>query len=222
MRWSPRCSWGFLLFKRWYWGIEEPAYQNVQPSLSVGAWLRQLTLTQMWDHQWHDGASFVGPAWSVSAEFFAYALFPIAALVFFRLGRWRGRGWRWLFGVFAVVLLAPESVRCLLTGSPYFPFSWLARVLGGFTSGVLVYLVVRDIPRTPRVRRVASLLSWALLGLGLAGLVLGAWLGPGPDGVSAERGGVVLLLFPPLVGALSLASGLLVRGLSTPAVVMAD
>jgi peptidoglycan/LPS O-acetylase OafA/YrhL len=118
-----------------------------------------------------------------------------------------------------VAVLAPESVLCLLTGSPYFPFSWLARIVGGFTSGVLVYLVVRDIPRTPRVRRVAALLSWALLGLALAGLALGAWLGPGPDGVSTERGGVVLLLFPPLVGALSLASGPLVSLLSTPVVV---
>lgn len=206
---------GFLLFKRWYWGIDGPAYQNVQPSLSVGAWLRQLTLTQLWDHPWHDGASFVGPAWSVSAEFFAYALFPLVALVFFRLRRVP----RWLLGVLAVACMAPESVLCLLTGSPYFPFSWMARIVGGFTSGVLVYLAVRDIPRTPRVRRTASLLSWTLLVLVLAGLIVGAQLGLGPDGLSTERGGVVLALFPPLVGALSLASGLLTRGLSAPVAV---
>jgi peptidoglycan/LPS O-acetylase OafA/YrhL len=206
---------GFLLFKRAYWGIGDPAYQNVQPQLSPWAWLRQLTLTQIWTHPWHDGVSFVGPAWSVSAEFFAYVLFPAAALLLYRFGRLP----RWALGVLAVGLMLPESVLCLLTGSPYFEYSWMARIGGGFLSGVLVYLVVRDIPRTPRVRRAAALLAWALLALVLAGLLIGAWLGPGPDGVSTERGGVVLALFPPLVGALALGSGRLVRGLSCPVAV---
>ena len=210
---------GFLVFKRWYWDIAKPAYQNVQPSLTVGAWLRQMTLTQLWDHPWHDGASFVGPTWSVSAEFLAYVLFPLSALLFYRLGRLRGQGARWTFGVLAVALMMPESMLCLLTGSPYFQFSWLVRILTGFAAGVFVYLVVRDIARTPRVRRIASWCSWLVLGLVLAGLVVGMLLGPGPDGVSIERGGVVLLLFPPLVGALSLASGPLAKGLSLPAVV---
>jgi peptidoglycan/LPS O-acetylase OafA/YrhL len=206
---------GFLLFKRAYWSIESPAYQKVQPVLSARAWLRQLTLTEIWNHPWHDGVSFVGPAWSVSAEFFAYVLFPLAGLLLYRLGRLP----RWALAVLAVALMLPESVLCLLTGSPYFPFCWLARIGGGFISGVLVYLVVRDIPRTPRVRRIAARSAGALLVLVLAGLLLGTWLGPGSDGVATERGGMVLALFPPLIGALSLGSGWLVRGLSCPVAV---
>ena len=189
---------GWLLLKRWYWDIGEPAYQNVQPSLGVLSWLRQLSLTQMWTRPWHDGASFVGPAWSVSAECLAYLLFPLTALVFWRLRRM----WRPALLLVAVALMAPESYLCFTTGSPYFLLSWLARIMLGFGSGVLVYLAVREIPRTRRVRRAAGLLAWLLVVLVFAGLAYGAWLGPAPEGT--ERGGVVLVLFPLLVAALAL------------------
>jgi peptidoglycan/LPS O-acetylase OafA/YrhL len=194
---------GFLIFKKWYWGVDQPAYQSEQPALDVWSWLRQMTLTQLWDRPWHDGASFVGPAWSVSAEMCAYLLFPITALLFYRLRRAPG----WLLGALAVAVMAPESVRCLVTGSPYFAFSWLARIMAGFSSGVLVYLAVRNIARTERVRRVAAGLSWVLIALAVVGLLVGNWLGPVMPLNSTERGGMVLVLFPALVGALALASG---------------
>jgi peptidoglycan/LPS O-acetylase OafA/YrhL len=202
---------GFLLFKRWYWGVDSPAYQSVQPTLDPLSWLRQMTLTQMWSRPWHDGASFVGPAWSVSAEMCAYALFPLAALVFYRLRRAPS----WVLGGLAVLVMAPESALLFVTGSPYFAYSWLARILGGFTAGVLVYLAVRRIPRTPRVRRIAGLISWVMIGLIVVGLLIGNWLGPVPPLNSTERGGVVLVLFPPLIGALALGSGWLDRLLSS-------
>jgi peptidoglycan/LPS O-acetylase OafA/YrhL len=202
---------GFLLFKRWYWTVDSPAYQSVQPSLDPLSWLRQLTLTQMWSRPWHDGASFVGPAWSVSAEMCAYALFPLAALLFYRLRR----APRWVLGGAAVVVMAPEAMLLLITGSPYFAYSWLLRILSGFTAGVLVYLVVREIPRTPRVQRIAALVSWLAVGLIMVGLLIGAWLGPVAPLNSTERGGVVLVLFPPLIGALALGSGWLNRLLSS-------
>lgn len=126
-------------------------------------------------------------------------LFPVTALLFWRLRQLP----RWLLGAVAVLVMAPEAYLCLTTGSPYFPFSWMSRILTGFTAGVLVYLVVRDIPRTERVQRVATWLSWLVVALILGGLVLGNWLGPAPDGT--ERGGLVLVLFPPLVGVLALA-----------------
>ena len=178
-----------------------PAYQNVQPTLSVSSWLQQLGMVQIWFRPWHDGASFVGPAWSISAEWLAYVLFPVGALLLYRLRRLP----RWLLATCAVLLMLPESVLCLRTGSPYFPYSWAARILAGFTAGVLIYLVVRDIPRTDRVRRVASWLGWLLVAAVVGGLWLGAALGPAPEGT--ERGGVVLVLFPLLVGALALAGG---------------
>jgi peptidoglycan/LPS O-acetylase OafA/YrhL len=158
-------------------------------------------MVQIWDRPWHDGASFVGPAWSISAEWLAYVLFPLTALVFFRL-----RGWpRWLLGTLAVLLMAPVALLCLRTGSLYFPYSWAARILAGFTAGALVYLVVGRVPRTPRLRRAAGWASAPLVAAVLGVLWYCAWLGPGPRGT--ERGGLVLVLFPALIGALALASG---------------
>jgi len=168
---------------------------------SAVSYVRQVLLVQLWFQPFFDGSSWDGPAWSISAEWLAYVLFPLAALLFFRLRRWP----RWLLAGLAVLLMAPESILCLRTGSPYFPFSWAARILTGFTAGVLIYLVVRDIVRTDRVRRIASWLSWLLVAAVLGGLWFGAWLGVAPEGT--ERGGVVLVLFPLLVGALSLAGG---------------
>jgi peptidoglycan/LPS O-acetylase OafA/YrhL len=192
---------GYLAFKLVRLGSAAPAYQNVQPDLSVSSWLWQLGMVQIWARPWHDGASFVGPAWSISAEWLAYVLFPLSALLLYRLRR----GPRRLLATAAVLLMAPVSVLCLLTGSPYFPYSWAARIFTGFVAGALVYLVVRDVPRTRRVTRAAGWISWAVVALILGGLVLGAALGPVGD--STERGGMVLVLFPLLVGALALAGG---------------
>src|SRR5690606_13849894 len=55
---------------------EQIAYQAVQPELTVRAWLEQLLLVQMWHEPYLDGASWVGPTWSISAEWLAYLLFP--------------------------------------------------------------------------------------------------------------------------------------------------
>lgn len=191
----------FLVFKLVRLGDTSPAYQNVQPELSVAAWLNQLAMVQIWPRPWHDGVSWVGPAWSISAEWLAYVLFPVTALLFFRM-----RGWpRWLLASVAVLLMSPVAVLCLFTGSPYFPFSWMARILTGFAAGVLTYLVVREIPRTPMVRRAATWASWLLVAAAVGGLGLGAALGVAPQGT--ERGGIVLVLFPLLVGALALSAG---------------
>ena len=77
---------GVWLVARWYFGSDgDIAFQAVQPVLSVGEYVQQLFLVQLWDNAMFDGASWVGPTWSISAEWLAYLLFPVAALVFFRL-----------------------------------------------------------------------------------------------------------------------------------------
>jgi peptidoglycan/LPS O-acetylase OafA/YrhL len=195
---------GLFLAAKLIWGADgEIAYQSVQPQLTISSWLRQMLMVQLWTHPWHDGVSWVGPAWSISAEWSAYVLFPLTALLFFRLGRLRGRAGRAALALTAVGLMTPIAVLCLLTGSPYFPFSWAARIGAGFASGVLVYLVVRHVPLTPRVRHAAAWVVALAAVAVVGGLVLGGLLGSGDSG--AERGGVVLMLFPVLVGALALA-----------------
>ena len=111
-----------------------------------------------------------------------------------------GRGAR---GVLAVAAMSPMAWAYLSTGSPYFDWSWLVRILSGFGAGVLAYLAVRRLrasgaaasrPGAPA----ASVLAAALPVLIAAGLLAGELLGPG-------RGGAVIVLFPLLVGALAVA-----------------
>ncbi|MBP2364642.1 acyltransferase family protein [Pseudonocardia parietis] len=172
---------------------EQIAYQAVQPELSAGAWLEQVLLVQMWNEPYLDGASWVGPTWSISAEWLAYLLFPLLAVVFFRLRNLP-------FVVLAagsLACVAPIAAAFVVVGSPYYPYSWLVRVLGGFSAGVLAMLAVRRL-RGSSVPAVASstatLVAAAVPFVLLAGSVYGSGLH-----------GLTVLLFPVLVGALALA-----------------
>jgi peptidoglycan/LPS O-acetylase OafA/YrhL len=162
--------------------------------VSVGQWVQQLLMVQMWNDQFLDGASWVGPTWSLSAEWLAYTLFPVAALVFFRL--------RTLpvvvLAAGSLALMTPIAWAYLSTGNPYYPWSWAVRVLCGFGAGVLAYLAVRRMRSTEKVRSRASVLAAATPLAIAAGLIVGEVAGSG-------HGGAVLVLFPVLVGALALA-----------------
>jgi peptidoglycan/LPS O-acetylase OafA/YrhL len=179
------------------------AFQAVQPVLDVGQYVQQIFMVQLWDDPYFDGASWIGSTWSISAEWLAYLLFPVTALVFFRMRRLPAL----VLVAGAVVLMTPIAYAYLATGSPYFPWSWAVRVLCGFGAGVLVHLAVRRLARSlaptavtqaSPTRRRASVLAAVLPVVIAAGLMLGELVGPG-------RGGAVILLFPLLVGALAVA-----------------
>lgn len=170
------------------------AFQAVQPTVSVGEWVRQMFMVQLWSHPYFDGASWVGSTWSISAEWLAYLLFPVTALVFFRLRRLPAP----LLALGALAMMAPMGWAYLTTGSPYFPWSWLVRILCGFSGGVLAYLAVRKLRDGVRVRRGASVVAVVAAVVIVAGLALGRYA---PYG----RAGVVIVLFPLLVAALALA-----------------
>lgn len=172
----------------------EVAFQAVQPTLSWGEWLQQTFLVQMWNQPFLDGASWVGPTWSISAEWLAYLLFPVTALVFFRLRRLPVV----VLALGAVALMSPMVASFVLIGSPYYPFSWLVRIVCGFSAGVLTLLVVRRLRDHRRNRRVASALAGVAIGGIVAGLVGSVVLGAGAVGA-------VTVLFPVLVGSLALA-----------------
>ncbi|TCK27360.1 peptidoglycan/LPS O-acetylase OafA/YrhL [Pseudonocardia endophytica] len=183
----------WLLIRATYGSGGDIAFQAVQPDLSWGQWLRQLLLVQMWDRPFLDGASWVGPTWSISAEWLAYLLFPLTALVFFRLRRLPVV----VLGFGALLAMAPMAAAYLVVGSPYYPFSWLVRVLCGFSAGVLTLLAVRRLTGSARARRIAPTTAWvALLGI-VGGLLAG-------DAAGGGLLGLVVVLFPVLVGALAL------------------
>jgi peptidoglycan/LPS O-acetylase OafA/YrhL len=93
-------------------------------------------LVQLWDSPFFDGVSWVGSTWSISAEWLAYLLFPVAALVFHRLRDLPVA----LLAAGSLALMTPIAWAYLLTGSPYHPWSWAVRVLCGFGAGVLAHL----------------------------------------------------------------------------------
>lgn len=170
------------------------AFQGVQPIMSVGQWVQQLLMVQMWNNEFLDGASWVGATWSISAEWLAYLLFPVLALVFFRLRNLP----LVVLGAAAVALMLPIATSYATIGHPYYAWSWVTRILCGFAAGVLVHLVVRRLPRTEPVRRVASTLAWALPAVLAVVLWSGQFVAPG-------FGGIVIVGFPVLVGALAVA-----------------
>ncbi|MGH3615723.1 MAG: acyltransferase family protein [Pseudonocardia sp.] len=194
---------GIWLVARLVFGSDaQIAFQAVQPVISIDEWLEQMFMVQVWGNAFLDGASWVGPTWSISAEWLAYLLFPVAALGFFRMRNLP----LVVLGIGALALMGPIAWAYLSVGHPYYPGSWLVRILCGFGAGVLAFLVVRRLRaggalwRTAGdgVRRSASVAAAVLPVLIVAGLWLGELFGPG-------RGGVVIVLFPVLVGAFALA-----------------
>ena len=186
-------------------------WQRVQPEVSVSSWLTQLAMVQLWDQPRFTGSSWVGPAWSISAEWLAYVAFPLVVLVLWRLRRLPA----WVTGLLAVGCMAPMAYVCYRTGNPYYDWSWAARIGAGFLSGALACLAVRRIRITARTERIAAVVAVLAVAEILLGLWWGFWRGQGQD----EYGGVVVLVFPVLVASLALSSRGLSRALSTDAMV---
>jgi peptidoglycan/LPS O-acetylase OafA/YrhL len=189
-------------------------WQSPQPDLGPMGWLRQLTMTQLWDSRGIEGISFVLPAWSVSAEWLAYLCFPVLVL-----GVWRIRNWPLpVLGALAVVASSPIALAAVLssesgeTGA----WAWLLRIGGGFTAGMLTWLVVARIERTPRVELWAQRI---VLGVVAETALVAYWAASAPVSAvipAADRLWFAVPMFPLLLGALCLSRGGVVRFLSHP------
>lgn len=173
------------------------AYQTVQPVVDVWHYLEQLAMVQLWHRPFIDGSSWDGPAWSISAEWLAYVTFPLVVLLLWRLRRAHPA----VTGVLAVALMVPFAWICWSTGNPYHAWTWLLRIMLGFAAGALTCLTVRRISRTPRVELLAAVLATVTIAAAVAVLWASAHRTP-----AGEYGGVVVLLFPLLVGSLALSS----------------
>ena len=188
-------------------------WQGAQPGLDPLSWLRQLTMTQMWDSPGIDGVSFVLPAWSISAEWAAYLAFPLLAAA-----AWFVRGWpRPVLAVLAVLAAMPTAVFAV-QGALHGAFEgfWAVRLVAGFTAGVLTWLVVRRVPRNRTVSRWAHrVLVLALAEIAL--VVYWAATAPATAAVSADaRIFLAVPMLPVLLGALALTDGPVARVLGTP------
>jgi peptidoglycan/LPS O-acetylase OafA/YrhL len=173
--------------------------------------LRQALMVQQWFPPERGPVSWVGPAWSLSAEWLAYLLFPLVVLVVARArGRLRARSLLLLAGLTMVPLLVGVAVRGNM-GGPV----WVLRILCEFTAGMLLAAAASRLDLTPRVRRSAGLGAVATV------VALVAWLyaadaldGPGWWSMW------IVALFVPLVFTLAIGTGPLHDVLATRALVL--
>ncbi len=183
-------------------------------SASVGpvTWtnlLRQALMVQQWFRPEHGPTSWVGPAWSLSAEWLAYLLFPVIVLGTWRL-RNRLRPWQLLalVGVALVPLVVGITVQHAMTA-----WVWIPRILCEFTAGMLLCAGLSRLEPTARTRRVAGVGAVVTV-LAVATLITLSPL------VAFWTHTYVVVLFAPLIAFLALGSGPLVRLLGSPALVL--
>lgn len=179
--------------------------------LTAISYVRQVLLVQLWFEPFFDGTSWDGPAWSISAEWLAYLLFGVLALVVFRMKlATRARTLMWL----AVAASLPPVVLLLASGHFYTPWSWLPRIVTQFAAGALACAAVRRLRLTDRGRHIAGYLS-LLLVAAVVGVLYWFSTHPISGVVENDSGGVVDVLFIPLVITLAVGLGSLPRLLST-------
>jgi peptidoglycan/LPS O-acetylase OafA/YrhL len=190
-----------------------PMPPDVIGSLNALSWIKQVLLVQLWFQPYFDGSSWDGPAWSISAEWLAYLLFGGLVLVIFRIASvTRARGLMWL----AVAAALAPTLLLLAHGVFYTPWSWLPRIVMQFTAGALACAAVRRLQLSDRGRQMAGV---AALGLGVV-IVGGLYLLDAyPPGEMLDAGGLVDVLFVPLVITLSVGAGTLPALLSTSVMV---
>jgi peptidoglycan/LPS O-acetylase OafA/YrhL len=177
---------------------------------SVGSFLRQLTLVVQWTESGFERLTWNGAAWSVSAEAFAYLLFPVLVLLIFRLNR--SLSTRSLV-LMTAVLLFPVVFFSYVIGL-YAAWMWLLRILCAFMAGALVFYIVRRIPNTPGNRLLAS----HIVVLGAALIVAGSyWM----DMTGRSRAiGLLIPVLVAIVGALGMADRHVARLLGSKAFVV--
>jgi peptidoglycan/LPS O-acetylase OafA/YrhL len=122
---------------------------DLYPPIDVVSLVRQLTMTQMWGRDDLVGSSYVGPGWSISAEWLAYVTFPVLALLLRHLLRLP-----WMANlVLAVALTAPLAVPSFLHGTSDVEMDWVLRIACSFVAGVVASCATADLEDTELGRR---------------------------------------------------------------------
>lgn len=197
---------GFLMWFR------ATAWDSVATrKLTPGSFFEQFLMIQLWSEEHTSGNSWAGPAWSLSAEWLAYLLFPLIALVVLRMHHLMRT--RWLL-VGAFVAIAPLILMLLVWHSFSPSYGWAIRIVCEFTAGVILCTGMSRLRLTDSQRTAAGVLSIALVvaivgWLYVCRLFLGGW-----------SGGLIVLAFLPLIGALAVARGPLTDILSTRVLVL--
>ena len=184
------------------------------PSPDVGqltaiSYVRQLFMVQLWFAPFFDRTSWDGPAWSISAEWLAYLLFGVLAVVIFRVAAVSRARTLFVLAFFATL---PPTILLLGSGVLYTPWSWLPRILAQFVAGALACAAVRRLRLGDAARRGAGYLSLLLV---LTMVAVLYYFDANPVSGMVDPGGLVALMFMPLVVTLAVGVGVLPTLLST-------
>ncbi len=141
--------------------------------LNLWDFIKNLLLIQEWGGDPQRGWNFV--AWSLSMEWIAYLLFPILALVLWRMHKHLPT---WALCFFWFLSLTPLVIYGLGTSDPYYTDNWGStyRVLTAFTAGAISYLIVNRLRESDRSASVSDVLAFVLPAIVVAGSVFLAWL----------------------------------------------
>jgi peptidoglycan/LPS O-acetylase OafA/YrhL len=161
---------------------------------SLGSFFANVLLVQAWGFPQY---SWNWVAWTISAEWFAYLLFPFAA--YFVFSHLTGRNVR------LVVIIAMYTFMLAISTwvGPDRTELALVRVTAGFTAGVMVWLRARDRPPSETTSRIAASIAIAgivttIVAMSVVGAIGGFW--PAPwfallvFGVSRDRGAIARVL----------------------------
>jgi peptidoglycan/LPS O-acetylase OafA/YrhL len=199
-------AWAFVtvLAGAWVWVLRRGGWNadiiTAHPDADIPSMAGQLAMTQMWGRVDHDAASFVMPGWSISAEWTAYLLFPLAIIAVWQLRRLPV----WLLLVLAVAAMAPLSYEAFTSGTPDYQQNWALRIACGFTAGMLTALAVRRVRITERVESIALTVLVCTIGLVATGATWALWR-RGTD-YASDYSAVIVVAFPVLVAALALTT----------------
>ncbi len=180
-------------------------------ALTWSNFFRQAFMVQQWFPPEKGSISWVGPAWSLSAEWLAYLLFPLLVLFVARAQRgMRSRGLLVLAGLAMVPLIAGVAIGGDLGGRV-----WIFRILCEFLTGMLLCAAASRLDLTPRARRIAGIGAVVTL----AAIIAWPYVMRELDGPSWWSGSIVIL-FVPLVFLLGIGTGPLHDVLATKTLVL--
>ncbi len=173
--------------------------------------IKQALMVETWFPPDHGDVSWVGPAWSLSAEWLAYLAFPIIVLAVARMHRnLRSRTLFVLSGVVMIPLVVGITIQHNMG-----QHVWIARILSEFIAGMLLCAAASRLDLTPRVRRIAGHGAIATV------VAIVAWLyAVRQFDLVSWSAMYVVVLFVPLIACLAIGTGPLHDLLSTKALVL--
>lgn len=171
----------------------------------TSALIQNLTLTHAWFNQ---SLTWNGQSWSISAEWLAYLVFPLLALVLIRVDRSK-RAVGMALGIVIVVYLPLVLVGARVVALPDIgdgPFGYsVVRIGAGFIGGAAAFIMLRRWVRARELSESKQALMLVRTSVIVVVLAVLWWVGTGQPAVDAvgasgnQPDGIAAWLTPPLL-----------------------